>query len=102
MKTSVFPRFFAYFAKSLCAWQCIGRLPKSISFYHEKGLISEPGATKIHPKSTPNPKKCKGRGTGKGKGEVTKAKARQNLLGQDRGGAAGATAGGHFLQNTLR
>ena len=46
MKTSVFPRFFAYFAKSLCAWQCIWRLPKSIGFYHEKGSISKPGPPK--------------------------------------------------------
>ena len=62
MKTSVFLRFFAYFTESLCAWQCIWRLPKSISFYREKGLISEPRATKMHPKAAPNPYKCKGRG----------------------------------------
>ena len=51
--------FFAYFTKSLCAWQCIGRLPKSIGFYDEKSLISEPDATKIHPKSTPKHKNAK-------------------------------------------
>ena len=46
MKTSVFPRFFAYFAKSLCAWQCIWRLPKSIGFYHEKTSFPSPGPRK--------------------------------------------------------
>ena len=46
MKTSVFPRFFAYFTKRLCAWQCIWRLPKSIGFYYETASISEPGAPK--------------------------------------------------------
>ena len=38
MKTSVFPRFFAYFAKSLCAWQCIWRLPKKHCILPWKGL----------------------------------------------------------------